>query len=153
MAGTKQRRGKTANDNNNKATGAAAASPAVPAAAAKDGKITLDEQLDRALASIDQNQQTALTLHLQWRTHLLRMTYIVMIVSLHQLQMPSSACLNEIKVCTVLYTRTHAWILIRSLVYCIVTNGVVVLSNYSRVGMIRFGTKGRILLVLTLLSF
>jgi hypothetical protein len=101
MAGTKQRRGKTANDNNNDNNNKAAAAVAAPAVAAKDGKLTLDEQLDRALTSIDQNQQTALTLHLQWRTHLLRMTYIVMIVSLHQVQMPSSACLNEIKVCTV----------------------------------------------------
>jgi hypothetical protein len=99
MAGTKQRRGKTASSNDNKAAGAAApaAAPAVAAAAAGDGKITLDEQLDRALASVHRNQETALTLHYQWRTHLLRMTYIVMIVSFHQVQLPSSACLNEIK--------------------------------------------------------
>jgi hypothetical protein len=60
--------------------------------------ITLTEQLDRATASVEGNQQAALKLHSQWRASLLRMSYVVMIVTFHQAQAPTTSCVKEIKV-------------------------------------------------------
>lgn len=64
-------------------------------------KISLNEQLDRAEAAVQKNRQTSLQLHQQWRTHLLRMSYLVIIVKLHQAQAPTEACIKEIKVSTI----------------------------------------------------
>jgi hypothetical protein len=60
--------------------------------------ISLTEQLDRAQAAVDSSHMHALTLHSQWRSHLLRLSYIVIIATFHQMQTPSSACIKEIKV-------------------------------------------------------
>lgn len=64
----------------------------------EETKNSLPEQLNRAEAAVVSNQQTALTLHRQWRTHLLRMSYMVILVTLHQAQSPTTACVQEIKV-------------------------------------------------------
>jgi hypothetical protein len=60
-------------------------------------KMSLTEQLDRAQASVEGNQQTALNLHRQWRAHLLRLSMVVMIVTFHQAQQPTTNCVTEIK--------------------------------------------------------
>lgn len=61
-------------------------------------KIDLNEQLDRAQAAVEENHRTALKLHSQWRSHMLRMSYIVMIVTLQQAHIPSTSCIKEVKV-------------------------------------------------------
>ncbi len=63
-----------------------------------DEKISLTEQLDRAQSAVERNHAATLTLHQQWRTQLLRMSYLVMIVTMHMAQTPSGACIKEIKV-------------------------------------------------------
>ena len=60
----------------------------------------LSEQLERAERAVEQNRQTAMNLQMQWRTHLLRLCYIVMVVTLHQAQVPTTSCVKEVKVCT-----------------------------------------------------
>jgi hypothetical protein len=64
----------------------------------KEENNPLSDQLDRAIMAVERNQQTALTLHYQWRTHLLRMAYVVMIITIHQAQAPTTSCIKEIKV-------------------------------------------------------
>ena len=68
------------------------------ASATPSGDAQLAEQLDKAQASVEKSQMHALTLHLQWRTHLLRLSYVIIIVTMHQMQSPTSACMKEIKV-------------------------------------------------------
>ena len=63
-----------------------------------DKKIALREQLDRAEQAVSSNRASVLELHSNWRTSLLRMSYIVIVVTLHQAQMPSADCMKEIKV-------------------------------------------------------
>jgi hypothetical protein len=60
--------------------------------------VDVGEQLDRALAALESNRRAMLTLYVQWRTQLLRMSSIVMLVILYQLQEPTTSCLKEIKV-------------------------------------------------------
>lgn len=68
------------------------------ASGGREEKNFLSEQLSRAMTAVEKNQQTALQLHRQWRTQLLRMSYIVIIVTLHLAQAPSTSCIKEIKV-------------------------------------------------------
>jgi hypothetical protein len=63
-----------------------------------DEKVDVGEQLDRALAALESNRRAMLTLYVQWRSQLLRMSSIVMLVILYQLQEPTTSCLKEIKV-------------------------------------------------------
>jgi len=59
--------------------------------------MTLQSHLDRAQASVIENKASTEALHTQWRTHLVRMSYMLVIVSLHQSQQPTQACLKDIK--------------------------------------------------------
>lgn len=63
-----------------------------------DDEIT--EQLARAQSAVERNHASMQTLHSQWRTQLLRMAYLVMVVTLHIAQTPSSTCIKDIKVST-----------------------------------------------------
>ena len=60
--------------------------------------ISLTDQLNRAHAAVECSQQAALQLHHQWRNHLLRLSYLVIIVTFHQCQAPTITCIKEIKV-------------------------------------------------------
>jgi hypothetical protein len=64
----------------------------------KEEFLSLGKHLDRAQALVEQNRLSTLTLHQQWRTQLLNMAYLVMVVTLHLAQTPSSACIKDIKV-------------------------------------------------------
>jgi len=57
-----------------------------------------NEPLERARLAVERNHATMQTLHKQWRTQLLRMAYLVIIVTLHIAQTPSSTCIKDIKV-------------------------------------------------------
>lgn len=67
--------------------------------ASKNGKVVLEEEISRAEAAIERNHAAIVELHQQWRTQLLRMSYLVIVVTLHIAQGPSSACIKDIKVC------------------------------------------------------
>ena len=69
---------------------------AAAAVAGNDEELT--DQLNRAQEAVERNHAATQTLHAQWRTQLLRMAYLVMIVTLHIAQAPSSTCIKDIKV-------------------------------------------------------
>lgn len=60
----------------------------------------LEDHLNRAEATIERNHAAMLDMHQQWRTQLLRMSYLIIIVTLHIAQTPSAACIKDIKVRT-----------------------------------------------------
>jgi hypothetical protein len=61
--------------------------------------VDVGEQLDKALAALGRNRIAMLTLYVQWRSQLLRLSYAVMMVIFHQLQGPTTTCIKQIKVC------------------------------------------------------
>lgn len=63
----------------------------------QEEKISLTEQLDRAQSAVERSHQGTLKLHQQWRTQLFRLSFLVMVVTLHIAQAPSGACIKEIK--------------------------------------------------------
>jgi len=67
------------------------------AAKTKTSNQLLQEQLDRAAASLAQNAEQMALLHGQWRTYLTGLSYLVVLLSFHQFQSTSSACLFDIK--------------------------------------------------------
>eukprot|EP00977_Amphora_coffeiformis_P026935 scaffold31792_cov168-Amphora_coffeaeformis.AAC.11 len=79
-AGTKQRRGKKDSNDDD------ASSPAA-----------IDEQLARALATVEQSERQTNALHRQWRTYLLRLSYLLIVISMHQMQEPTGACVRDVK--------------------------------------------------------
>jgi hypothetical protein len=82
---------------------AATTTTTTTAAAAGDEELTA--QLNRAQEAVERNHAATQTLHVQWRTQLLRMAYLVMIVTLHMAQAPSSTCIKDIKV-----SRRKSWL-------------------------------------------
>jgi hypothetical protein len=58
----------------------------------------LTGHLNRAQSAVEASYASTQTLHSQWRTQLLRMAYLVMVVTLHMAQAPSSTCITNIKV-------------------------------------------------------
>jgi hypothetical protein len=58
---------------------------------------SFNEHLERAQSAVLQNKLATETLHGQWRTSLKRMSYMLLIISLHQSQGPTQACLQDIK--------------------------------------------------------
>ena len=79
-AGTKQRRGKKEGNDDDDASPAA-----------------IDEQLARAMATVEQSERQTDALHSQWRTYLLRLSYLLIVISMHQMQEPTGACLKDVK--------------------------------------------------------
>ena len=59
----------------------------------------LNGQLDRAYAAVVKNQYTVQELHKQWRLHLLRLSYLVIVLTFHQCQLPITNCIKQVKVC------------------------------------------------------
>jgi hypothetical protein len=65
---------------------------------------TFNEHLERAQNAVLQNKVATETLHAQWRTSLKRMSYMLLIISLHQSQGPTQACLTDIKALNEFYS-------------------------------------------------
>ena len=61
-------------------------------------EMELNTQLDRALTAVVKNQYTVIELHKQWKLHLLRLSYLVIILTFHQCQLPITNCIKQIKV-------------------------------------------------------
>jgi hypothetical protein len=83
-----KRRGKTDTINNKKKDSSAKTAHT---------KANFNEHLERAQSAVLQNKVATETLHAQWRTSLKRMSYMLLIISLHQSQGPTQACLTDIK--------------------------------------------------------
>ena len=58
---------------------------------------TLEEQVSRAELAVRKNEFKVQTLHQQWITYLVRLSYMVMLLAFHQMQNPSTACLQDVK--------------------------------------------------------
>lgn len=58
---------------------------------------TAEEQIQRAQAAVEQSRIQAATLHSKWRQHLMRLSYMVVLITIHQLQAPATYCLYDIK--------------------------------------------------------
>jgi hypothetical protein len=71
----------------------------------KEAQPSYTEHLERAQAAVIQNQAGTNTLHGQWRTHLVRMSYMLLVISLHQSQGPTQACLQDIKAVNAYYIK------------------------------------------------
>lgn len=61
-------------------------------------KLSLQDQLDRAEEAVLKSRDTTAQLHVWWRQHLFRLSMLVLLLSLHQTQVPSTECIKNIKV-------------------------------------------------------
>uniref|UniRef100_A0A7S2VFT6 Uncharacterized protein n=1 Tax=Entomoneis paludosa TaxID=265537 RepID=A0A7S2VFT6_9STRA len=80
--------GKTAKRNQNK--------DSKPASAATDSA-SLEEELERAEIAIRNSQFKVNSIHKQWKTYLQRLSYMVLLISIHQMRSPTTACLKDAK--------------------------------------------------------
>lgn len=71
-------------------------------------EVSFNEHLERAESAVMQNKLATETLHSQWRTSLKRMSYMLLIISLHQSQGPTAACLEDIKALNQHYSLENA---------------------------------------------
>lgn len=58
---------------------------------------SLTTHLERAEAAVYMSRESTKLLHGQWRQHLKNLSYLLMILTLHQSQSPVTACLKDIK--------------------------------------------------------
>lgn len=81
---------------------------AAPSEAVSDE--TLEQQLDRAEVAVRKSKDTTAYLQEQWRSHLFRLSFLVLLVSFNQCRTPMGECMNNIKVwlcfrlCNVVYS-------------------------------------------------
>lgn len=73
-------------------TTAKASSP--PTQAAQD-TTEIEQQIARARLAVEKNKAASDTLHSQWRLHLQRLSYLLIIISMHQAQSIFGACLKD----------------------------------------------------------
>lgn len=59
---------------------------------------SVDVQIQKAQVAVAKGRATAAELHSQWRQHLLRLSYMVVLICLHQWQAPITDCLYDVKV-------------------------------------------------------
>lgn len=88
MAGKKH---KKAGDSSSTAT-----STQPKTATVKEERISLGESLERALNALEASQQHMLSLHRSWRSQLLRMIVLVLVLVLKQASIPSSDCIVRV---------------------------------------------------------
>lgn len=61
-------------------------------------KASLQEQLDKAQAHVEQCRDATLKLHIWWRQYLFGLNILVFLLCFRQAQIPSAACIKNIKV-------------------------------------------------------
>ena len=59
----------------------------------------LEVQLDRAEVAVRKARDATAYLQDQWRTHLFRISFLVLFVAFHQCRQPMMECMTNIKVC------------------------------------------------------
>jgi len=79
------------------------AAPAPDAAAPEVSDESLDQHLDRAEVAVGKAKDATLYLQDQWRTHLFRISFLVLLVAFHQCRQPMNECMANIKVCGVVW--------------------------------------------------
>lgn len=62
-----------------------------------DPSVPLEEQIARAQATVLRGEEQASQLHKQWRNYLLRLSYLLVIITMHQIQGPTGACIRDVK--------------------------------------------------------
>jgi hypothetical protein len=80
-AGAKQRRGKKESTT----TGDSTTNP------------TIEAQIAQAQAAVEKSEAQTSALHQQWRTYLLRLSFLLILLAMHQMQGPTAACVKDIK--------------------------------------------------------
>lgn len=60
-------------------------------------KKNFDEHVNLAEASVMNNKANCGVLHLQWRTHLNRLSYLLILITMHLSRGPAAACLQDAK--------------------------------------------------------
>jgi len=60
-------------------------------------KLSVKDQLDGAAAALMKNRAAMIVLHAQWRLALLRLSYLLIIMTFYQASGPSRACLKDVK--------------------------------------------------------
>lgn len=68
------------------------------AAAEERKEKSLEYQLDRADVAVQKARDTTQYLQDQWRSHLYRISFLVLLVSFHQCRLPMNECMQNIKV-------------------------------------------------------
>jgi len=68
-----------------------------PAAKPSVHRFSAEDHLDRAYTTVIRNKFEADKLHMEWRQHLQRISYLIVIVSFHQAQSPMTGCINDMK--------------------------------------------------------
>jgi hypothetical protein len=58
----------------------------------------LEEQLDRAEVAVQKARDATAYLHQQWRDHMFRLSFLVLLISFHMCRLPMSECMKNIKV-------------------------------------------------------
>ena len=61
-------------------------------------KASLQDQLDKAQAHVEQCRDATLKLHIWWRQYLFGLNILVFLLCFRQAQIPSAACIKNIKV-------------------------------------------------------
>ena len=61
-------------------------------------KISVEEQIQTAKNAVHKSIATVNAMHIQWRNSLMRMGYMVVLITIHQWQLPITSCLHDIKV-------------------------------------------------------
>lgn len=70
----------------------------VPASETSVSDETLEQQLDRAEIAVRKAKDATAYLQDQWRNHLFRLSFLVLLVSFNQSRTPMQECMNNIKV-------------------------------------------------------
>lgn len=58
---------------------------------------SLEDELQRAETALRNNQFKMNSIHKHWKTYLQRLSYMVLLISIHQLRSPTTACLKDAK--------------------------------------------------------
>ena len=66
----------------------------------------LEEQINKAIQSVELTKYRTEELQAQWRDHLLRMSYLVVILAMHQCSKPVSECIQELKLAQPFYEQS-----------------------------------------------
>jgi hypothetical protein len=61
---------------------------------------TLTDEVDKAEAQLTQSMYATAQLHILWRSHLFRMSLLVLAIAFSQCRTPTLECIKNIKVCS-----------------------------------------------------
>ena len=65
--------------------------------------ISVEQQIQTAKLAVHKSIATVNAMHIQWRNSLMRMGYMVVLITIHQWQVPITSCLHDVKVSSLYY--------------------------------------------------